>query len=206
MASRVSHSLVAAGFFRPGPRNPRSVPGAEVARPFEIPSLPFTYPEPDPPPEDETYETRRPRQKSSSTEPTCDIGPETRVETRLGDFCRGHQTSPISPTGTRPEGREAPEWALVPHDSRIPSFQHSNRAPAAPDQSCKTNPISPDLDPFHGLVGSVLLTAITDSQAANPYLPGGSAAWRWSSVPHKKEPSPKPPALRLPPGKAQAAL
>jgi hypothetical protein len=41
-------------------------------------------------------QTRRARQKSGSTEPTCDIGPETRVETQLGDFCRGRQTKPIS--------------------------------------------------------------------------------------------------------------
>jgi hypothetical protein len=43
----------------------------------------------------EMCETRRTRQKSGSTEPTCDIGPETRVETQLGDFCRGRQTKPI---------------------------------------------------------------------------------------------------------------
>jgi hypothetical protein len=39
-------------------------------------------------------QTRRARQKSSSTEPTRDIGPEMQVETRLGDFCRRRQTKP----------------------------------------------------------------------------------------------------------------
>jgi hypothetical protein len=42
-------------------------------------------------------QTRRARQKSASTEPIHDIGPETRVEIRLGDFCRGRQTNPIRP-------------------------------------------------------------------------------------------------------------
>jgi hypothetical protein len=46
---------------------------------------------------DKSCDTRRTRQKSGSTDPTCDIGPETRVETQLGDFCRGRQTKPIRP-------------------------------------------------------------------------------------------------------------
>ena len=41
-------------------------------------------------------QTRRARQKSGFADLILGIGPETRVETRLGDFCRGCQTKPIS--------------------------------------------------------------------------------------------------------------
>ncbi len=48
----------------------------------------------------------------------------------------------ISDCGLKDAGLEEQTLALVPHDSTVPSFQHSNSAPAPPDQLCKTNPIS----------------------------------------------------------------
>jgi hypothetical protein len=103
-----------------------NTPGTEVAHPSKIPSSPFAYPVPDPP-EDETCKTNPISAGVSSWK--CEVSGET---------CK---TNPIPPGGTRPAGQGTPEWALVPHDSTIPSFQHSHRAPAPSGQLCKTNPI-----------------------------------------------------------------
>jgi hypothetical protein len=63
--------------------------------------------------QDPSRQTRRARQKSGSTEPTPDIGPETRVETQLGDFCRGRQTKPIPAIGRGCQGRDVPNKAKL---------------------------------------------------------------------------------------------
>jgi hypothetical protein len=76
---------------------------------------------------------RRARQKSASTEPTRDIGLETPVETKLGDFCRGRQTNPIS--GSQRAGPGVPLYKLSqPHHSSIPLR----------GRLCETNPIPDD--------------------------------------------------------------
>jgi hypothetical protein len=92
-------------------------------------------------------QTRRARQKSASTEPIRDIGPETRVETRLGDFCRGRQTNPIWPVGRsqscetnpiRPGLGRARLWV----DERCETNPICRmRRRGGPDRSCETKPI-----------------------------------------------------------------
>jgi hypothetical protein len=62
--------------------------------------------------EGQACETRRARQKSGSTEPTRDIGPETRVETNSATFVVGVKQSQF----LRPAG--------VSHHCHIPAFQY----------------------------------------------------------------------------------
>jgi hypothetical protein len=74
--------------------------------------------------------TRRTRQKSESGESIFDSRPKTLVPARLGDFCRGRQTNPISAaSGRRRAGTPDPR---------------SGRGQALrKTEACETNPISP---------------------------------------------------------------
>ena len=76
-------------------------------------------------------QTRRDRQKSGSAVPILDIRPETRVGTRLGDFCRGRQTKPIPRlriadcglrieygVAAKPRGRPRPSGTNKPNSAR----------------------------------------------------------------------------------------
>ncbi len=74
--------------------------------------------------------TRRARQKSGSAEPILGIRPETRVENRLWDFCRGRQTKPIFRADTQ-------------NEPNFPRGAGRDGATEAWDagQMCKTNPI-----------------------------------------------------------------
>jgi hypothetical protein len=47
----------------------------------------------------------------------------------------------IADCGFKDAGLEQPTWALAPHDTTIPSFQHFGGAPTPPEETCKTNPI-----------------------------------------------------------------
>ncbi len=80
-------------------------------------------------------ETRRARQKSGFADLILRIGPETRVEIRLGDFCRGRQTNPIC---------LGPDTIQVLCGTAV-------RSDPAPNGLRKTNPISGEVPSLNGL-------------------------------------------------------
>jgi hypothetical protein len=75
----------------------------------------------------ESRQTRRARQKSGRTEPILGIDQETRAGSRLGDFCRAHQTKPICGGRTLTAIR-AKGYARTRLRAKQSQFCHGHRA------------------------------------------------------------------------------
>jgi hypothetical protein len=105
------------------------------------------------PPMGPAVQTRRARQKSGFSDLILGIGPETRVEIRLGDFCRGRQTKPIPgrwarmslgqqrPDGYRAGTKCAKQSQLHPH---VQKRARTRKGETCRDRLCETKPIHPE--------------------------------------------------------------
>jgi hypothetical protein len=89
-------------------------------------------------------QTRCARQKPGSADPSLDIRPETWIEIRLGDFCRGRQTNPIRRAFRAQQSQSAPagenRWGK-PHPTCAPNKPNLPTVGIPPSSDCSIIPI-----------------------------------------------------------------